>query len=60
MTTEQQDSPDSPDAEPVEADDDALQRSQDAIDEGHEAAREALKDDPPQAEPSERSSPQDG
>ena len=43
-------------AEGGDADDDpeseALQRSQDAIDEGREAAREALQDNPPDADPS--------
>ena len=46
-------SPDRPDVEPDDVDTDALQRSQDAIDEGHEAAREALQDNPPDAESSE-------
>jgi hypothetical protein len=42
-------------AEGGDADDpesEALQRSQDAIDEGREAAREALQDNPPDADPS--------
>lgn len=46
-------SPDRPDVEPDDGDTDALQRSQDAIDEGHEAAREALQNNPPDAESSE-------
>jgi hypothetical protein len=54
MNTEQA-SPDRPDVEPDDGDTDALQRSQDAIDEGHEAAREALQDNPPDAESSEPS-----
>ena len=36
----------------------ALQRSQDAIDEGREAAREALQDNPPDADPSEPGNPE--
>ena len=36
--------------ETVDPENEALQRSQDAIDEGHEAAREALQDNPPDAE----------
>jgi hypothetical protein len=54
MNTEQA-SPDRPDVEPGDGDTDALQRSQDAIDEGREAVREALQDNPPEAEPSEPS-----
>jgi hypothetical protein len=54
MNTEQA-SPDRPDVESGDGDTDALQRSQDAIDEGREAVREALQDNPPEAEPSEPS-----
>jgi hypothetical protein len=36
----------------VDPESEALQRSQDAIDEGREAAREALQDNPPDADPS--------
>ncbi len=36
----------------------ALQRSQDAIDEGREAAKEALQDNPPDADPSEPGNPE--
>ena len=39
--------PDLDDTEAVDPDAEALQRSQDAIDEGRSAAQEALKDDPP-------------
>ena len=49
--------PGHPDTEAVDdSDTEALQRSQDAIDEGRDAARAALKDNPPdpdQTEPSE-------
>ena len=40
-------------SEAVDPKDEVLQRSQDAIDEGHEAAREALQDNPPDADSSE-------
>jgi hypothetical protein len=36
----------------VDPESEALRRSQDAIDEGREAAREALQDNPPDADPS--------
>jgi hypothetical protein len=39
--------PDRPDAEAVDVDTEPLERSQDAIDEGWDAAQEALKDNPP-------------
>jgi hypothetical protein len=39
--------PDRPDAETVDVDTEPLERSQDAIDEGWDAAQEALKDNPP-------------
>jgi hypothetical protein len=48
-------------AEGGDADDlesEALQRSQDAIDEGREAAREALQDNPPDADPSAPGAPE--
>ena len=62
MNSAQEASPDRPAAEATEGaegaegvdpENEALQRSQDAIDEGHEAAREALQDNPPDADPSE-------
>ena len=65
MNSAQEASPDRPAAEATEGaegaeatetvdpENDALQRSQDAIDEGHEAAREALQDNPPDADSSE-------
>ena len=69
MNSGQETSPDLPDADPAEAvdpaegadvdpKDEALQRSQDAIDEGREAAREALPDNPPDADPSEPGNPE--
>lgn len=66
MNSGQEASPDRPAAEavdPAEAaevdpKDEALQRSQDAIDEGREAAREALQDNPPDADPSEPGNPE--
>jgi hypothetical protein len=66
MNSGQEASPDLPDDEAVDpaeaADvdpkDEALQRSQDAIDEGREAAREALQDNPPDADPSEPGNPE--
>jgi hypothetical protein len=42
----------------VDPENDALQRSQDAIDEGREAAREALQDNPPDADPSAPGAPE--
>ena len=59
MNSGQEASPDRPATEGAEAtetvdpENEALQRSQDAIDEGHEAAREALQDNPPDADSSE-------
>jgi hypothetical protein len=59
MNSGQQTSPDRPASEATEGaeatetvdpENEALQRSQDAIDEGHEAAREALQDNPPDAD----------
>jgi hypothetical protein len=49
MNSQQDASPDLPEAEAPDVDTDAdsesLQRSRDAIDQGHEAAREALQDE---------------
>ena len=60
MNSEQDAGPDLPDAEAPDIDTDGdtepLQRSQDAIDQAREAAREALKDNPPDAEPPESES----
>jgi len=42
----------------VDPESEALQRSQDAIDEGREAAREALQDNPPDADPSAPGAPE--
>jgi hypothetical protein len=57
MNSEQDAGPDLPDAEAADIDADIdiepLQRSQDAIDQAREAAREALKDTPPDAEPTQ-------
>jgi hypothetical protein len=59
MNSGQEASPDRPAGETTEADEtvepgnEALQRSQDAIDEGREAAREALQDNPPEADSNE-------
>ena len=56
MNSGQEASPDRPateTTETVDPENDALQRSQEAIDEGHEAAREALQDNPPDADSSE-------
>jgi hypothetical protein len=50
------DSADASDA--VDPESEALQRSQDAIDEGREAAREALQDNPPDADPSAPGAPE--
>jgi hypothetical protein len=57
MDSEQDAGPDLPDAETPENDTDVdtepLQRSQNAIDQAREAAREAFKDNPPDADPTE-------
>jgi hypothetical protein len=45
-------------ADAVDPESEALQRSQDAIDEGREAAREALQDNPPDADPSAPGAPE--
>ena len=67
MNSGQEASPDRPAAEATEGaettetvapENEALQRSQDAIDEGHEAAREALQDNPPDADSSEPGEPE--
>jgi hypothetical protein len=47
MNSEKDVEPDLDDPEAVDPDAEALQRSQDAIDEGRSAAQEALKDNPP-------------
>jgi hypothetical protein len=65
MNSDQDASPDRPDTEAPDTDTsytdsdpdtEPLQRSQDAIDQAREAAREALKDNPPDAEPPESES----
>jgi hypothetical protein len=55
MDSEQDAGPDLPDAPEINTDHDteALQRSQNAIDQAREAAREAFKDNPPDADPTE-------
>ena len=50
MNSGQDAAPDLPDAEESELDTGPLEDSQDAIDKGREAAREALKDNPPDTE----------
>jgi hypothetical protein len=50
MNSGQEAAPDLPDPEDSELDTGPLQDSQDAIDKGREAAREALKDNPPETE----------
>jgi hypothetical protein len=47
MNSEKDVDPDLPDPEAADPDAEALQRSQDAIDHGRNAAQEALKDNPP-------------
>ena len=63
MDSEQDAGPDLPDAEAPDIDTDVdtepLQRSQDAIDQAREAAREAFKDNPPDADPTEPAEPQE-
>ena len=63
MNSEQDAGPDLPDAEAPDIDTDVdtepLQRSQDAIDQAREAAREAFKDNPPDADPTEPAEPQE-
>jgi hypothetical protein len=57
MDSEQDAGPDLPEAEAPDIDTDVdtepLQRSQNAIDQAREAAREAFKDNPPDAGPTE-------
>jgi hypothetical protein len=48
MNSAQDADPDVPDAEPADLDSEALQRANEAIDQGRDAAREALKDNPPE------------
>jgi hypothetical protein len=50
MNSGQEAAPDLPDAEQSELDTGPLKNSQDAIDKGREAAREALQDNPPDTE----------
>jgi hypothetical protein len=47
MDSGQDANPDLPDAEVADADSELLERSRDAIDEGRDAAREALREGPP-------------
>ena len=62
MNSEQDAGPDLPDAEASDIDTDVdtgpLQRSQDAIDEARDAAREALKDNPLDSDPTGPSEPE--
>jgi hypothetical protein len=55
MNSEKDVDPDLPDSEAVDPNTEALQRSQDAIDEGWDAAQEALKDNPPDLDQTEQS-----
>jgi hypothetical protein len=50
MDSGQDADPDLPDAEVADSDSELLERSRDAIDEGRDAAREALKEGPPDAD----------
>jgi hypothetical protein len=50
MDPAQDTDPDLPDAEVADPDSELLERSRDAIDEGREAAREALREGPPDAD----------
>jgi hypothetical protein len=63
MDSEQDAGPDLPEAEAPNIDTDVdtepLQRSQDAIDQAREAAREAFKDNPPDANPTEAAESQE-
>jgi hypothetical protein len=47
MDSSQDANPDLPDAEVADSDSELLERSRNAIDEGRDAAREALKESPP-------------
>jgi hypothetical protein len=62
MNSEQDAGPELPDADAPDIDSDVdtepLQRSQDAIDQARDAAREALKDNPPDSDPTEPSEPE--
>ena len=58
MNSEKDVDPDLPDPEAVDSDTEALERSQDAIDEGRNAAQEALKDNPPEPDQTEQQEPE--
>jgi hypothetical protein len=58
MNSEKDVDPDRPDPEAVDSDTEALERSQDAIDEGRNAAQEALKDNPPDPDQTEQREPE--
>ena len=66
MDSEQNAGPDLPDAEAPDPDTnndtevgpEPLQRSQDAIDQARDAAREAFQDNPPEADPTEPPEPE--
>jgi hypothetical protein len=59
MNSEKDVDPDLPDTEEaVDPNSEALQRSQDAIDQGRDAAQEALKDNPPDPDQTEQLEPE--
>jgi hypothetical protein len=58
MNSEKDLEPDLDDTEAVDPDAEALQRSKDAIDEGRNAAQEALKDNPPEPDQTEQQEPE--
>lgn len=58
MNSEKDVDPDRPGTEAVDSDTEALERSQDAIDEGRNAAQEALKDNPPEPDQTEQQEPE--
>jgi hypothetical protein len=58
MNSEKDVDPDLPDPDAVDSDTEALERSQDAIDEGRNAAQEALKDNPPDPDQTEQQEPE--
>ena len=58
MNSEKDVDPDRPDPEAVDSDTEALELSQDAIDEGRNAAQEALKDNPPEPDQTEQQEPE--
>ena len=58
MNSEKDVDPDRPDPEAVDSDTEALELSQDAIDEGRNAAQEALKDNPPEPGQTEQQEPE--